>query len=71
MTMWGEVAELMVDLATAHCYCQYSKLEELENITWSDRDAAYVGCAQEGTIRKKKSLIRWALPLHRQRIKED
>ena len=21
MTMWGEVAELMEDLATAHCYC--------------------------------------------------
>ena len=27
MTMWGEVAELMEDLATAHCYCEYTKLE--------------------------------------------
>ena len=30
MTMWGEVAELMEDLATAHCYCEYTKLEGLE-----------------------------------------
>ena len=28
MTMWGEVAELMEDLATAHCYCEYTKLED-------------------------------------------
>ena len=33
MTMWGEVAELKEDLATAHCYCEYSKLEELSSIT--------------------------------------
>ena len=26
MTIWGEVAELMEDLATAHCYCEYIKL---------------------------------------------
>ena len=30
MTMWGEVAELMEDLATAHCYCEYTKLENLD-----------------------------------------
>ena len=33
MTMWGEVAELKEDLAAAHCYCEYSKLEELSSIT--------------------------------------
>ena len=27
MTMWGEVAALMEDLATAHCYCEYTSLK--------------------------------------------
>ena len=71
MTMWGEVAEIMEDLATAHCYCEYTQLEGLENITWADKDAAYVECAKEGTIRKKEAFIWWALPLHHQRVKED
>ena len=39
MTMWGEVAELMEDLAIAHCYCEYTKLEDLESITWADKNA--------------------------------
>ena len=55
MTMWGEVAELMEDLATAHCYCEYTKLEGLDTITWEDENAADVACAQEGTIKKKRS----------------
>ena len=38
MTMWGEVAELMEDLATAHCYCEYTKLDW--SITWADKNAA-------------------------------
>ena len=42
MTMWGEVAELMEDLATAHCYCEYTKLEDLESITWADKNAAEI-----------------------------
>ena len=71
MTMWGEVAELMENLATAHCYCEYTKLEVLDTISWKDRDAAYVECAQEGTIRKKRAFIWWALPLHRQRLEDD
>ena len=71
MTMWGEVAELMEDLATAHCYCEYTKLESLETITWANKDAAYVECAQEGTIRKKEAFIWWALPLHRQRLEDE
>ena len=54
MTMWGEVAELMEDLATAHCYCEYTKLEDLESITWADKNAADIECANQGTISKKK-----------------
>ena len=71
MTMWGEVAELMEDLATAHCYCEYTKLEDLDTITWEDTNAAYVACAQEGTIKKKEAFIWWALPLHLQRLESD
>ena len=57
MTMWGEVAELMEDLSTAHCYCEHTKLEGLDTITREDENAADVACAQEGTIRKKKLLF--------------
>ena len=71
MTMWGEVAELMEDLATAHCYCEYTKLEGLETVTWSDRNDAETACANEGIINKKDAFIRWALPLHRQRLGDD
>ena len=71
MTMWGEVAELMEDLATAHCYCEYTKLESLDTIMWEDKNVAYVACAQEGTIKKKEAFIWWALPLHLQRLESD
>ena len=71
MTMWGEVAELMEDLATAHCYCEYTKLEDLESITWADKSAADIECANQGTISKKEAFIRWALPLHLQRLEEE
>ena len=53
MTMWGEVAELMEDLATAHCYCKYTKLESLETVTWTGRYDAEIACANEGIMRKK------------------
>ena len=53
MTIWGEVAELMEDLATAHCYCEYTKLEILNAFTREDKNAAYVACAQEGKIKKR------------------
>ena len=68
MTMWGEVAEIMEDLATAHCYCEYTKIESLDTITWEDKNAAYAECAQKGMIKKKEAFIRWALPLHLQRL---
>ena len=70
MTMWGEVAELMEDLATAHCYCEYTKLEGLETISWADKNDADIECANEGTISKKEAFILWALPLHRQRLED-
>ena len=69
--MWGEVAELMEDLATAHCYCEYTKLEGLETVTWSDRNDAEIACANEGIINKKEVFSRWALPLHRQRLGDE
>ena len=71
MTMWGEVAELMEDLATAHCYCEYTKLEGLETISWADKNDADIECANEGTISKKEAFIWWALPLHRQRLEDE
>ena len=71
MTMWGEAAELMEDLATAHCYCEYTKLEKLDSITWEDKNAAYIACSQEGTIRKKEAFILRALPLHLQQLEND
>ena len=71
MAMWGEAAELMGDLATAQWYCEYTKLEELETITWSDKNAADIECANEGTISKEEAFIWWALPLHRQRLEDE
>ena len=47
----------MEDLATTHCYCEYTKVEGLDTITREDENAADVACAQEGTIRKKKLLF--------------
>ena len=54
MNMWGEVAELMEDLATAQCYCEYTKREDLETITWADKNAADIECANQGAISKKE-----------------
>ena len=71
MTMWGEVAELKEDLATAHCYCEYSKLKGLSSITWEDEEAAYTACAREGSTRNKEAFMWWSLPLHRQELKNE
>mgnify|MGYP001157549089 FL=1 len=71
MTMWGEVAELKEDLATAHCYCEYSKLEEFSSVTWADKEATYNACARESSTRKKEAFMRWALPLHRQKLENE
>ncbi|MFL2489299.1 MAG: hypothetical protein ACJ0GM_04170 [Parasynechococcus sp.] len=71
LTMWGEVAQLKEELATAHCYCEYSKLKGLSSITWEDEEAAYTACAREGSTRKKEAFMWWALPLHRQKLKNE
>ena len=54
MAMWREVAELMEDLAAAHCYCEYIKLEDLKSIAWADKNAADIECANQGAISKKE-----------------
>ena len=54
MTMWGEVAELMEDLATAHCYCEYTKLEDLESITWADKMLPTLNVLTKAQSVKKK-----------------
>ena len=71
MTMWGEVAELKEDLATAHFYCEYSKLEEKSSITWAYKEAAYTACAREVSTRKKEAFMWWSLPLHRQKLEKE
>ncbi len=71
LRMWGEVAELMEDLATAHCYCEYSKLEQLDELTFAQQQDVEASCAREGTINKKEAFIWWALPLHWQRLKGE
>ena len=71
MTMWGEVVELMEGLAIAHCYCKYTKFEGLETDAWADRNDAEIACANEGIISKKDAFIRWALPVHRQRLGDE
>ena len=71
MTMRGEVAELMEDLAIAHWYCEYTKLEGLETINWADKNDAAIECANEGTISKKEAFTWWALPLHRQCLEDE
>ena len=34
MTLWGDMTELMENLATALCFCEYLKLEKLKTIIW-------------------------------------
>ena len=71
MKIWGDAAELMGDLAMAHCYCEYSKLEELGIFNWENREAAYNECAHESASNKEEAFIWWALPLHRQRLESQ
>ena len=71
LRMWGEVAELMEDLATAHCRGEESKREQLGALTRAPREDVEASCAREGTINKKEAFIWWALPLHWQRLKGE
>ena len=64
-------ARALAAAATAHCYCEYTKLEALDTITWADKNSAEIECANQGTIRKKEAFIWWAIPLHRQRLEVE
>ena len=54
MTMWGEVAELMEDLGTAHCYCEYTKLEDLETLLGQTRMLLILNVPTKAQLVKKK-----------------
>jgi hypothetical protein len=66
-TMWGEVAELMEDLATAQCTCEYVGLEQEAGFDHETRERIAHHCARQARRRNKSRLIEWALPLHQQR----
>ena len=70
MSMWGEVAELMVNLSTAHCYCKYIELEKTGDYSLENQDIAASSCYHQATMSKKAEFIWWALPLHRIKLKE-
>ena len=71
MRMWGEVAELMADLATAQCHCEYTELEQAGAFSNAVRESASAGCAPRGSRDKKRAFIEWALPRHQQRMNAD
>lgn len=70
LTMWGEVAELMADLATAHCYCEFHQLEISGNFSSENKRQASTSCYRKGTRPKKETFIKWAIPLHQRRLNE-
>ena len=70
MSMWGEVAELMVDLSTSHCYCKYTELQKRGNYSDESQDIAASSCYHQATLNKKDQFIWWALPLHKIKMKE-
>jgi hypothetical protein len=71
MRMWGEVAELMADLATAQCHCEYTELEQAGAFSDAVRESVAAGCARRGSRDKKEAFIQWALPRHQQRMNAD
>ena len=71
MRMWGEVAELMADLATAQCHCEYIELEQAGAFSDAVRESVAAGCARRGSRDKKEAFIQWALPRHQQRMNAD
>ena len=71
MRMWGEVAELMADLATAQCHCEYTELEQVGAFSDAVRESVAAGCARRGSRDKKEAFIQWALPRHQQRMNAD
>ena len=71
MRMWGEVAELMADLATAQCHCEYTQLQQAGAFGEALRESAAAVCARRGSRDKKEAFIQWALPRHQQRMNAD
>ena len=71
MRMWGEVAELMADLATAQCHCEYTQLEQAGAFGEALRESAAAVCARRGSRDKKEAFIQWALPRHQQWMNAD
>ena len=71
MRMWGEAAELMADLATAQCHCEYTELEQVGAFSDAVRESVAAGCARRGSRDKKEAFIQWALPRHQQRMNAD
>ena len=68
MRMWGEVAELMNDLATAQCHCEFTQIEQSGVFTHAAKQKASEHCARRGSRHNKEAFIRWAMPRHDQRI---
>ena len=71
LTMWGEVAELMTTVATATCTCEYIELEQAKTFDDNSRESAAVHCSHQATRANQKRLMRWALPIHSQRMKQQ
>ena len=70
MTMWGDVAELMMELSTAHCYCKYIGLEKRGSFSEDSQQTVASSCYREAIMDKKAGFIWWALPLHLERMKQ-
>ena len=71
MRMWGEVAELMDNLATAQCHCEYTEFEQAGAFSDAIRETVAAGCARRGSRLQKEAFIQWALPRHHQRMNAD
>ena len=71
LTMWGEVAELMTTVATATCTCEYIELEQAKTFDDNSLESAAAHCSHQATRANQKRLMRWALPIHAQRMKQQ
>ena len=70
-SMWGDVAELMEDLAISHCTCMYIGLETKGRFDISSRESVSADCYRQGMRNNKARFIQWALPLHQQRLQQQ
>ena len=71
LTMWGEIAEMMTNIATATCTCEYIELEQAKTFDDNSRESAAAHCSHQATRANQKRLMRWALPIHAQRMKQQ